>query len=192
MYIMIEDLKLKILQYLSPDPQSDQAIKSLVPFGFTGMVLPHFTSILPAGFVLLDGAQYAKDDYPDLWRFLSEDYTSTVFEVDSNNFVVPDVTDRVLAGVGSNTNFNSLHKKSGAASHTLTVAQMPSHNHSINRPPWRTSERAGSGQVWSPTNTTYNWVTQDSDGTGGIQNTGGGQAHNNVQPSYAVYWIMKT
>jgi len=198
---MIEQLKLKILEYFSPDPQADLSIKSLVPFGFTGMVLPHFTSVIPAGFILLDGATYNKDDYPDLWAFLSEDYSSTIFEVTADTFAVPDMRNRVPAGVGTETDFNALHKKAGAVAITLTTSQMPAHAHWTGWIPYSDTWidwYTGNGIAYNGSESRKGLVYTNPGSTTSVgerqwtENTGSGGSHPNVQPSYAVHWIMKT
>jgi hypothetical protein len=93
---------------------------------------------------------------------------------------------RVLVGVDeADSDFNTSNKTGGAKKHTLTVAEMPSHSH---------------GQVVTANNTgSAIRRDYDSDGSAGIYSqgvqteaTGGGQAHNNLQPYITVYMWRRT
>jgi hypothetical protein len=93
---------------------------------------------------------------------------------------------RVLVGVDeADSDFNTSNKTGGEKKHTLTIAEIPSHSH---------------GQVVTANNggpairRDY-----DSDGSAGIYSqgvqteaTGGGQAHNNLQPYITVYMWRRT
>lgn len=70
----------------------------------------------------------------------------------------------------------------GADTHTLTVAQMPSHNHNV----WRSGDGGGSwtGLAGSPTNIYA--------GNFASANTGGGAAHNNIQRTLVGYLWERT
>lgn len=73
----------------------------------------------------------------------------------------------------------------GEATHTLTVNEMPSHNHNIY---YRATFRADAG-AWSIDPGTRG---NSYSGANAIQNTGGGQAHNNMPPYLAVYVWKRT
>jgi hypothetical protein len=92
---------------------------------------------------------------------------------------------RVPVGIDSTqTEFDTAEETGGAKTHTLTISEMPSHNH--NQP-------AG---ILPPPN------ANDLDITGGnartlgdnvsTDNTGGGNAHNNLQPYIVVYMWKRT
>lgn len=93
---------------------------------------------------------------------------------------------RVLVGVDENdSDFNTPNKTGGEKSHTLTIAEIPSHTHGQNV----TANNTGSA------------IRRDfdSDGSAGIypqgvqtEATGGGQAHNNLQPYITVYMWRRT
>lgn len=81
----------------------------------------------------------------------------------------------------------------GEATHTLTVSEMPSHDHER----WFNFDGAGyAGGNWKGALT---WSEYGDHGTwasdGGIRDvgsTGGGQAHNNLPPYLAVYVWVRT
>jgi microcystin-dependent protein len=87
------------------------------------------------GTLLLQGQTLSRATYPDLWRVVQErgGVTSGVFGAGdgSTTFVLPDLRGRALVGADA---ANPLGTKFGAesVSVTLTTANMPAHNHTIN------------------------------------------------------------
>lgn len=105
----------------------------------------------------------------------------------------------VLVGYKSgDANFGTAGGTGGEATHTLSSTEMPSHTHGIG---WN------NGGGYLPANSTnissvnvygtndYSWSDRSQNGyvnLGLIQNTGGGGAHNNLQPYIVVYFWQRT
>lgn len=90
----------------------------------------------------------------------------------------PDLRDKFVVGAGSGY---AVGATGGEATHVLTIDEMPSHSHNI---------RAGNelGQdPWAG----VKWVFGQKDVYQSTESAGGGQAHNNLPPYYALAYIMK-
>lgn len=102
---------------------------------------------------------------------------------------------RVPVGVDSTqTEFDGVEETGGAKTHTLTTAEMPSHNHKLEMagggagvPEWATPDTSSGSRSWSSSSqvsTTYR--------AGYVNSNGGGGAHNNLQPYITVYMWKRT
>ena len=107
---------------------------------------------------------------------------------------------RVLVGLDSgDTDFDTVEETGGAKTHTLTSAEMPSHTHTQNSHTHVLTELRDATTGAASTNIA---LTLDATSTLGTkttgattatnQNTGGGGAHNNVQPYIVVYMWKRT
>lgn len=105
---------------------------------------------------------------------------------------------RVLVGKASSGTFATAGATGGAETHTLSVAEMPEHTHTQNAHGHGIRYKGGGGSgyatvedggPWDPQvyNTSYIQST-----TATNQNTGGGVAHNNLQPYIVVYMWKRT
>jgi microcystin-dependent protein len=91
----------------------------------------------------------------------------------------------VLVGLDSgDAAFDTVEETGGAATHTLTEAEMPAHTHPQTSP---TSASGGTGDFAFDTNSGGASVDQNATGS-----TGGGGAHNNLPPYVVVYLWKRT
>jgi len=92
-------------------------------------------------------------------------------------------TGRVPIGIdASDTDFDTAEETGGSKTHTLTTAEMPAHTHTIT--------------VYNESGSPDGFVGGDSSdeaiGTPSTNSTGGGGAHNNLQPYIVVYMWKRT
>ncbi len=161
-----------------------------------GMMIPFAASTIPSGFLECAGQAVSRDDYADLF-----DAIGTTYGVGdgSTTFNVPDLRGRVVAGQDDmgGTSANRLTDQSGgvdgdvlgdsggAETHTLLTAEMPAHKHGI-RAGGNTFANAASQNIVGGGS-----ALTDADDQGLITDTGGGGAHNNVQPTIIANYIIK-
>lgn len=95
---------------------------------------------------------------------------------------------RTLVGVDTGqTEFNTVKKTGGAKTVALTVNQIPSHSHKVTIEDcvYYVGEGATGSGAHDMSEPSTDWVTKTA-------NTGGGQAHNNLQPYITVYFWLRT
>lgn len=173
----------------------------------TGAVVPFGGSSAPTGFLLCYGQAVSRTTYATLFGIISTTYGTGD---GSTTFNLPDLRGRVVAGQDDmggvsadrltgqtgGVDGDTLGGSGGAETHTLTEAELASHSHG-----------AAKRFVGSDSGTNRNsLVAAQSDidtafqgyetSTGGgdllIQNTGSDSAHNNVQPTFILNYIIKT
>lgn len=154
-----------------------------------GMVIPWSGSSgsVPSNYLICDGTVYNIVDYPDLGALLGSTYGGN----GTTTFGVPDLRGRVVAGQddmgGTSANrvtdasADSLGGVLGSEDHTLTISEMPSHDHTGN---YSNIDVAGAvdtvGHHPSGANISSSVVAE-----------GGGGAHNNIQPTLFINYIVR-
>lgn len=158
-----------------------------VPIGFTdpvGTYIEGAWATAPAGYLLADGSEVLRSTYSALFAVIGTSYGTGN---GSTTFNLPDSRGRVLVQQSADTEFDLLGEKGGSKTHTLTVAEMPSHAHNIQR----SNQAVAGGQIGADWSSFYQLATNS--GTNYISTTaaGSGQAHNNLQPYMAVNRAIK-
>ena len=146
------------------------------------------SNTIPEGYLLCNGQAVSRTDYSDLFAVLGTSYGSGD---GSSTFNLPDFRSNVPIGVdSSDTNINTLGKEYGEKTHTLTANEMPAHNHNIMRADGGIANQLAWGSnEWDTGMISTSGTNKGSTQT--ITNTGGSQAHNNMQPSIAMNFIIK-
>jgi microcystin-dependent protein len=159
----------------------------LIPYG---TIIQSAAINIPDGWLFCDGASISKLTYANLFNAIGTTYGGS-----DTSFNVPDIKGRVVVGTGSGSGLTSrsLGQKNGEETHILTIAEMPSHNH--------TSDATG-GSIGLITSNGAN-TAFDVDSTPGepnlyaplkaltINNTGSDNAHNNMQPFIVLTYLIK-
>lgn len=169
----------------------------------TGSIVMYGGAAAPIGWLLCDGSVKAAADYSTLFAAIGAAFNTG--GEGAGNFRLPDLRGRAPIGVGTGAGLTArtLGAGGGEENHTLTVAEMPNHNHDFADP----------GHVHGPldaghgTLKAYNGVNADvstggdfsfaggvASSTTGItfNNAGGGLVHNNMQPFIALNFIIRT
>jgi len=168
------------------------AVSVLMP---TGSILPYAGSSAPTGYLFCDGNEYDQTGtHSSLFSTIGLTY-NTGGET-TNFFRVPDLQGRVIAGrdnmsgtsanrlttAKSGINGDNLGAFGGLEEHTLSEAQMPVHTHGI-----------GGLELQLRTDGAANFRLSPGDTSiGDTKSSGSGQAHNNVQPTIILNYIIKT
>jgi microcystin-dependent protein len=140
-------------------------------------------STAPEGYLMCDGSAISRTTYSALFAVIGTTYGAGD---GSTTFNLPGSKGKVPVGYNSSeTEFNALGKTGGEKTHTLTIAEMPSHSHSKTVIPRDTQWVAPTGG-WNYSYTDGATYTQYTD------DTGGGGAHNNLQPYFVINYIIKT
>lgn len=135
---------------------------------YIGEIRPFAFSPLPDGWIPLDGGSVLAADYPTLAAVVPSSWL-----VDEDIFF-PDMLGRSLVGFGTGY---ALGEIGGEEEHTLTVAEMPAHDHSYDVAVITADIL---GELPAP--------SLDALAPTVTGSTGGGDAHNNMPPYLAVYW----
>lgn len=183
----------------------------ITPVTPPGIISQYAGSTAPSGYLMCDGQSLTTAAYPALFQAIGYQYGGT-----GANFNIPNLQNRVPVGKGADVEFDTLGETGGAKTHTLTVSEMPSHTHTQDAHNHTQNEHGHGGRTEStqsaPTgfngissalrasNSAYTLENQymtpttatNNPATATNQNTGGGLAHNNLQPYIVLNYIIKT
>ena len=163
-----------------------------------GSVMPYAGSTAPSGWLLSYGQEISRSTYAALFAAIGTTYG---IGDGSTTFNVPDLRGRLVAGQddmggtsadrltgqSGGVDGDTLGASGGAETHTLTTAELASHTHGAG-----SFGVAGSTSGSSSGVARTNGTTQTASVTGTSGATGSGGAHNNVQPTLILNYIIKT
>jgi len=161
----------------------------------TGSVSAFAGATAPAGWLFCDGSAVSREEHSDLFGVIGTTYGTGD---GSTTFNLPNLSGRVPVGVDSTQEeFEDLGQTGGEKTHTLTTDEIPSHTHSMyyNTAPGGSAYSSFSllQNVQSP-HSTVGWgagAPFSPNRAIGINATGGGQEHNNLQPYLVLQFVIK-
>jgi len=171
----------------------------------TGVVLEHGANLVPSGYLACDGSVLSRAAYSDLFAVIGTAFGDG--SEGASNFRIPDLRGRVAigSGTGGGLTARTLGASLGAETHVLSTAELAAHTHA-KTDSGHTHVKANQ-QLGGPGGATANFyvnqnainssptenLTTGSAVTGlSVDNTGSGGAHNNLQPSLVVGFIIKS
>ena len=132
----------------------------------------------PKGWALCNGQLLPINQNQGLFSLLG-----TTFGGDGRvNFALPDLRSRVPIHVGSG---HTLGERGGEQAHTLSIAELPTHTHVLNATSNNASQPIPTGNLLSRQAPVNPYIAPTALGAmiaGTVVNTGGSQAHLNMQP----------
>jgi microcystin-dependent protein len=142
----------------------------------------------PRNWALCDGQILPINQNQSLYSLLGTTYGGD----GRTSFALPDLRGRVPIHRGSsNGTSHNLGNKSGEETHTLSAAEMSQHTHTIQASADASTSQdptnavlAQSGQIYSDSSNLVDMVS------GTMTNSGGGQAHENMQPWLALNFCI--
>ena len=177
------DLKLQG-NLVFPDETSMNTSAKELP---SGVIMPYAGIEAPEGWVLCAGQEVSRTEFSTLYETIGELYGGGDGET---TFNLPDLRGRMplgrdnMAGTSADRVVNeaadSLGADAGEEKHTLTVDEMPNHNHTI-------TARLGTGNAYLATGNYDPSLAM----TKSTNYTGGDQPHNNMPPYLTLNYIIK-
>lgn len=150
----------------------------------SGSVIEYAGDTAPNGWLICDGSAISREIYANLFEVIG----STFGGGDGmTTFNIPNLKGKIPVGLNSDdSDFNILGKTGGEKTHILKINEIPSHNHRQTV----TASRAGSGSTYASWNANNLFGNTDKAARNTL-NTGGGEAHNNLQPYITLNYIIK-
>ncbi len=163
-----------------------------------GTVIQSAAINVPDGWLNCDGSPLSTSTYSNLFGAIEYTYGGS-----DASFNLPDLRGRACVGAGQGAGLTNraLGGTGGSETHTLTSGQMPSHNHEItdtgHTHTWNNGldpdDSGGGGSNAEYTRVAGSVFDAIANATTGISinNAGGGEPHNNMQPFLALRFLIK-
>lgn len=205
-------------EFLKTDGSGQLSFADVAASAFnSGMLVTYAGATAPTGWLLCHGQGIDTTTYADLFAVVGYTYGGS-----GSTFNVPDLRGRVVAGkddMGGTSadrltnqsgglNGDSLGAAGGSETHTLSEAQLPAHRHFVAASVSVGSASSSVASVNSTTQVARTYQspyggggeifsmqlsrTNDDADVGRSSSVGSGSAHNNIQPTFILNYIIKT
>jgi microcystin-dependent protein len=151
----------------------------------------------PQGWALCNGQLMSISQNTALFSLLGTNYGGD----GRTTFALPDLRDKapLQAGHGNGLSPRDLGEIGGAATVTVTAAQMPSHTHAVNCVSGGGDKNIPVGGIWAEAHVSHQGIPMYAAGASGgasqmgaqtLADAGGNQPHNNLPPTLALNFII--
>ncbi|KGM40533.1 tail collar protein [Aquabacterium sp. NJ1] len=159
---------------------------------FVGEIRLFAGNFAPTGWALCNGQLLPISQNTALFSLLGTTYGGD----GKSTFALPNLQGRMPLGAGSGPGLTSrdLGEASGEAQHTLTLSEMPQHNHAVQSAVAPDSKQPSPQSMWarSSDNTALYHAQGNAAPMAGtaVQGNGAGWAHNNQHPALVLNFII--
>lgn len=161
---------------MTPDESASAYLEVISTQGdncMVGTVFPYLTENPPDGSLALDGTTYNGVDFPLLYSTLDPTWLNG-----DGTFTLPNVSGRTIVGAGAGAGLTNrvVGDTLGTEVHALSIEEMPAHTHSYDQ----------IAATLIGDNPPPAIIGIDDINTVQTGSTGGGEPHNNMQPSIVL------
>lgn len=206
--LLITSVSLSLV-WSAPTPINVAALGGLIDRRPVGTSIEGYWTTPPSGYLLEDGSAVSRTTYAGLFSVIGTTFGSGD---GSTTFNLPDSRGKVTVAFQSgDSDFGTLGQTGGEKYHTLTLAELAAHDHDFTghtiywgaggntyfRQAGGNNNRinaVGGGTVCGsnqPCGSTWLYTCQNCSGWVDTDNSGGGGAHNNIQPYIVLNRAIK-
>jgi microcystin-dependent protein len=150
---------------------------------FVGEIRMFGGNFAPAGWAFCNGQTMAISENTTLFALIGTTYGGDGV----TTFNLPDLQGRIPIHQG---NGFVIGQKAGEENHTLTLNEIPSHNHSVGAATAASMNGVGGAVYGGGGVAAYKGATAATMNAGVVQNNSGGQPHDNMMPFAVVSFII--
>lgn len=177
--------EMSLPERLAAENTNNQYLQAL-SYVAVGTIFPYAGEEAPDTYLMCDGAALDITEYSELFNVIGY-----AFGGENETFNLPDLRGRVIVGINADDeDFVGIGKKGGDKTHTLSEDEMPKHRHKIYHP--NNAEGSTESALANTGFPTPSGIKSTFKATMcEVTDSGGNQAHNNLQPYIVVNYIIK-
>ena len=161
---------------------------------FIGQISIYAFNFAPRGWMPCDGRLLPIAQYQALFALIGTTYGGD----GRTTFALPDLRGRIVVGAGNGPGLTprTIGEMSGTETNTLSISNLPPHNHSINAVSTEGNQNSPTGNLLADTKTLdkeySNAAANTTMKTSMVGNTGNGTPVNNMQPYLSIGYYIAT